>query len=38
MSRDTKLILCPVNLRHAKLDTSAYHEALAMARRLAEAD
>lgn len=33
MPRDTKLILCPVNLRHVKLDYSAYEEAVAMARR-----
>lgn len=33
MPRDTNLILCPVNLRHAKVDTSAYNEAVAMARR-----
>ena len=33
MPRDTKLILCPVNLRHLKLDTSAYQEAIAMAKR-----
>ncbi|MEM8754750.1 MAG: universal stress protein, partial [Pseudomonadota bacterium] len=33
MPRDTKLILCPINLRHAKLDDSAYQEAVAMARR-----
>jgi universal stress protein F len=33
MPRDTKLILCPVNIRHLKLDTSAYEEAIAMARR-----
>lgn len=33
MTRDTKLILCPVNLRHLKLDYSAYEEAIAMARR-----
>ena len=33
MPRDTKLILCPINLRHSKMDTSAYHEAVAMARR-----
>ncbi|MEX0280523.1 MAG: universal stress protein [Arenibacterium sp.] len=33
MSRDTKLILCPINLRHMKLDDSAYQEAVAMARR-----
>jgi len=33
MPRDTNLILCPVNLRHAKLDDSAYQEAVAMARR-----
>lgn len=33
MSRDTNLILCPINLRHAKLDDSAYQEAVAMARR-----
>jgi len=33
MSRNTKLILCPVNLRHLKLDTSAYEEAVEMAQR-----
>ena len=33
MSRDTNLILCPINLRHAKLDDGAYQEAVAMARR-----
>ncbi|MEM7424657.1 MAG: universal stress protein [Pseudomonadota bacterium] len=33
MSRDTKLILCPINLRHAKWNTAAYQEAVAMARR-----
>ncbi|MEM6481500.1 MAG: universal stress protein [Pseudomonadota bacterium] len=33
MARNTELILCPVNLRHAKLDNSAYDEAVAMARR-----
>ena len=33
MPRDTNLILCPINLRHAKLDDSAYQEAVAMARR-----
>lgn len=33
MARNTDLILCPVNLRHAKLDNSAYDEAVAMARR-----
>jgi nucleotide-binding universal stress UspA family protein len=33
MPRDTKLILCPVNLRHLKLDRTAYEEAIAMARR-----
>ena len=33
MPRDTKLILCPVNLRHVKLDYGAYEEAVAMARR-----
>ena len=33
MPRDTRLILCPINLRHTKLDTSAYEEAVAMARR-----
>lgn len=33
MPRDTKLILCPVNLRHLKLDHSAYEEAIAMAKR-----
>jgi len=31
MPRETKLILCPVNLRHSKLDCSAYEEAIAMA-------
>ena len=30
---DTQLILCPVNLRHAKLNDRAYEEAVAMARR-----
>lgn len=29
----SNLILCPVNLRHAKVDYSAYEEAVAMARR-----
>lgn len=33
MVRDTKMILCPVNLRHAQLDDNAYNEAIAMARR-----
>ncbi len=33
MPRDTNLILCPINLRHMKLDDSAYQEAVAMARR-----
>ncbi len=33
MARDTKLILCPVNLRHATVDYSAYDEAAAMSKR-----
>ena len=33
MTRDTKLILCPVNIRHLKSDYSAYEEAVSMARR-----
>lgn len=33
MTSDTKLILCPVNLRHAKVDLRAYKEAAAMALR-----
>ena len=33
MLRDTKLILCPINLRHAKWSTDAYWEAVAMCRR-----
>ncbi|WP_420583795.1 universal stress protein [Ruegeria sp.] len=33
MPRDTNLILCPLNLRHVRLDYSAYEEAIAMARR-----
>ncbi|MEO0486155.1 MAG: universal stress protein [Pseudomonadota bacterium] len=33
MPRDTTLILCPVNLRHAELDLRAYEEAIAMASR-----
>jgi len=33
MPRETELILCPVNLRHAKLDCRAYDEAVAMAGR-----
>ena len=33
MPRDTNLILCPVNLRHAKMDDSAYAEAVSMSRR-----
>lgn len=32
MHRETRLILCPVNLRHVTLDCSAYEEAVAMAR------
>lgn len=33
MSRNTDLILCPVNLRHLELDYRAYDEAIAMATR-----
>jgi len=33
MPRNTELILCPVNLRHAKLDYTAYDEAISMSRR-----
>ncbi len=33
MPRETKLILCPVNLRHLKVDYNAYEEAVEMARR-----
>lgn len=33
MSRDTRLILCPLNLRHAKVEYNAYREAVDMARR-----
>ena len=33
MSRDTQLILCPVNLRHVKINFGAYEEAVAMAKR-----
>jgi universal stress protein F len=33
MPRDTKLILCPVNLRHAKTEHRAYEEAMTMAQR-----
>lgn len=33
MSRDTRLILCPINLRHAKVEYNAYREAVDMARR-----
>ncbi|PYE85357.1 universal stress protein [Pseudoroseicyclus aestuarii] len=33
MTSETNLILCPLNLRHSKLDYSAYEEAVAMARR-----
>jgi nucleotide-binding universal stress UspA family protein len=33
MSRDTTLILCPLNLRHAKTHQRAYDEAVGMARR-----
>lgn len=33
MSRDPRLILCPINLRHAKVDYNAYREAVGMAQR-----
>jgi universal stress protein F len=33
MPRDTSLILCPVNLRHAAVNDRAYEEAVAMAKR-----
>lgn len=33
MPHDTRLILCPVNLRHLEIDRTAYEEAIAMARR-----
>ena len=33
MPRETKLILCPVNLRHSELDHGAYEEAVEMAQR-----
>lgn len=33
MARDTKLILCPVNLRHVKVEYNAYTEAVEMAQR-----
>src|SRR6056297_3619794 len=33
MSRETKLILCPVNLRHIKVEYNAYAEAVEMAQR-----
>ena len=33
MARETKLILCPVNLRHVKLEYNAYTEAVEMAQR-----
>ncbi|TNF20127.1 MAG: universal stress protein [Rhodobacteraceae bacterium] len=33
MSRDTALILCPLNLRHARVEYNAYREAVDMARR-----
>ncbi|MEO0617736.1 MAG: universal stress protein [Pseudomonadota bacterium] len=33
MPRNTNLILCPINLRHAKWSTEAYWEAVAMAKR-----
>lgn len=33
MPRQTKLILCPINLRHAKVEYNAYTEAVEMARR-----
>lgn len=32
MTRDTNLILCPINLRHAKLNYRAYDEAMAQRR------
>ncbi|WP_101067235.1 universal stress protein [Roseovarius salinarum] len=33
MPRDTKLILCPVNLRHVRVEYNAYQEAVEMAQR-----
>lgn len=33
MSRETRLILCPLNLRHAKAEYGAYEEATEMAQR-----
>src|SRR6056297_3329307 len=33
MSREIKLILCPVNLRHIKVEYNAYAEAVEMAQR-----
>ncbi len=33
MPRQTKLILCPINLRHAKVEYNAYTEAVEMAQR-----
>ena len=33
MPRETKLILCPLNLRHSELEHSAYEEAVEMAQR-----
>ena len=33
MPRNTKLILCPINLRHAKVELRAFEEAVAMSRR-----
>jgi universal stress protein F len=33
MPRTTQLLLCPVNLRHSKLDHGAYDEAVEMAQR-----
>ena len=33
MPRQTKLILCPINLRHVQVEYNAYTEAVEMARR-----
>ncbi len=33
MQREAAIILCPLNLRHAKLNQRAYEEAIAMAKR-----
>ncbi|MEM0947104.1 MAG: universal stress protein [Pseudomonadota bacterium] len=33
MDRETDLILCPVNIRHVKMDYRAYAEAVAMSKR-----